>query len=75
MHSKTVEKTTNKHFSKNCGQMIKAWLNWYLEMENLLSPARTGFIYNWPTNQKITILSQRGQDWQKRNNDLYLMSA
>ena len=54
--------------ARTMDKMVNAWLNWYLEMENL-SPAQTDFRRHCPTNQKITILSQGGRNWQKRNDD------
>jgi ribonuclease HI len=48
--------------AKTMEKMISARLNWYLETENLLSPAQAGFRKYCSTNQQITMLSQEIKD-------------
>jgi hypothetical protein len=53
---------TNKHSSKTIEKIINVRLNWYLETENLLSPAQAGFRRQCPTNKQITMLGQEITD-------------
>jgi hypothetical protein len=50
----TLAKTTEK--------MVSVRLNWYLETQNLLSPAQAGFRRYCSTNQQIVLCNQEIKD-------------
>jgi hypothetical protein len=51
--------------------MVGARLNWYLETQNLLSPAQAGFRRYCSTNQQIVMLSQEIKDSLDRKEILF----
>jgi hypothetical protein len=48
--------------AKTMEKVVSARLNWYLETQNLLSPAQAGFRRYCSTNQQIVMLSQEIKD-------------
>jgi hypothetical protein len=56
-------------------KMVGARLNWYLETQNLLSPARAGFRRYCSTNQQIVMLSQEIKDSLDRKEILFAVSV
>jgi hypothetical protein len=62
---RTIQLSTNilnKYPRKTTEKMVGARLNWYLETQNLLSPAQVGFRRYCSTNQQIVKLSQEIKD-------------
>jgi hypothetical protein len=52
--------------AKTMEKMVSARLNWYLETQNLLSPAQAGFRRYCSTNQQIVMLSQEIKNFLDR---------
>jgi hypothetical protein len=61
--------------AKTMEKMDGARLNWYLETQNLPSPAQTGFRRYCSTNQQIVMLSQEIKDSLDRKETLLAVFA